>query len=293
MNKIVFIILFVIYFLQSVVFAEQSLEERQRAYTLSLYKSGNYFQCIDEIYKGEFYWKRSHAESNYFILCNYFSGSQYLTVLHNLNNDYAISEMLRTQMLLSQTYLRLGSYNESVEAASLLSYAGSAQDRYKIFARRIEPLLYLENYDAIMAELETYKKMNDPYNGIAALEQALSSHNSIPHRNSTLAMVLSTFIPGAGQVYSGRYLDGILSLAGVAATTAGGLYLHHRGEKQLAGGMFFFAGLFYVGNIYGAYNSASEFNAKQNRIYRDDIRTNYLPSYEPTDYLNYGGSVSR
>lgn len=291
MKKLFLVTLFLLCLPQAFIFAGDALDERQRAYTVSLYKSGDYFQCIDEIRKGVFYWNRSQTESDYFILCSYFSGGQYSTVLSRLNASDTPAQELRMQMLLSQTYLRLGDYSNSAQAASLLFYTDFEEpERYNIFARRIEPLLYLENYEAALAELDVYKKMNDPYNGITALEQELSGYHSIPRRSKARAMLFSALLPGAGQVYSGRYLDGLLSLSGVAASGALGGYLHNRGERRLAYGAFFLTALFYAGNLYGAYNSASEFNSRHSRLYREKIRAKYFSAYEPADYLNYEGT---
>ncbi|MCL1911223.1 MAG: hypothetical protein FWG13_03350 [Leptospirales bacterium] len=259
-----------------------SLEKRQKDYALSLYMSGNYFRCIDEIRKGVFYWNADKIESEYFIDCCYFSGKQYHTSITRLRpNDEP-----RNIMLLSQSLLALGQYGESRGISSRLSYNTGKINNHDILMRRIEPLVYLEDYKSALTELENYKKITDGNETFSALEEKLRSSSAIPSRSTGLSVLFSAIIPGLGQAYSGRYLSGLVSLAGVGGTAFAGALMHRRGEKGLAAGAFFLSAVFYSGNLYSAYNSASEFNARQKKLYRDNLSAN-IPAYEPLKYLDY------
>jgi len=82
------------------------------------------------------------------------------------------------------------------------------------------------------------------------------------HKSPTTAAILSTFIPGAGKIYTGEIGDGITSLIATALTT----YLaisNFKADHQFRGWLFTgVAAFFYVGNIYGSAASAQIYNAR-------------------------------
>jgi len=280
MNKFIASI-FVLYFFCLPAFSN-NLEKRQKNYTLSLYISGNYFRCIDEIRKGIFYWNADRIESEYFINCCYFSGKQY----HTVNSRLYQNDEQRNIMLLSQNMIALGEYQRSSDISLRLLYNTGKIDNYDILIRRIEPLVYLENYHAAMTELENYKKTTDSYEALSTLEKVLGSYSDIPSRSSGFSVLLSALLPGLGQTYSGHYLSGLISLAGVSGAACAGALMHRQGESRLAAGAFFLSAVFYCGNLYAAYNSASEFNERHKRIYRDNLSAS-IPPYDPLKYLDY------
>lgn len=88
----------------------------------------------------------------------------------------------------------------------------------------------------------------------------------IKKKNILQSVFLSSILPGAGQIYCGRYGDGIFSFLvnsffGTIAYTA-----HRRGtstEKTVYSAISIF---FYIGNIYGAFSAAKNYNDEQNFI---------------------------
>ena len=71
---------------------------------------------------------------------------------------------------------------------------------------------------------------------------------------------MSAVVPGLGQLYSGYPCEGLISLASVAMTALGGVYMRNEGMSGYSYTLFFFSGLFHAGNIYGAWNSAERSN---------------------------------
>ena len=280
MNKFIVSVFFIHLFCFPVF--SKSLEEKQKDYTFSLYMSGNYFRCIEEIRKGMFYWNADRTESEYFISCCYFSGKQYHTAVSRLSK----TDEPRSIMLLSQSLLALGEYQKSRDTSLRLLYNTGKIDNYDILFRRIEPLIYLENYQAALIELEDYKRAADSHENFSALEEKLRLYSDVPSRSRGLSVLLSALLPGLGQSYNGRYLSGLISLAGVGSAVCAGALLHRRGENGLAAGAFFLSAVFYCGNLYGAYNSASEFNARHKKLYREALSSN-IPPYDPAKYLDY------
>lgn len=94
------------------------------------------------------------------------------------------------------------------------------------------------------------------------LVQALRDWTESPRKSPLIAGALSTFIPGAGKVYAGKWKDGLVSLLFVGANA----YTAYRGFSStgirspygwLFGGLS--AG-FYIGNIYGSQKAARIYN---------------------------------
>ncbi|NND32114.1 MAG: hypothetical protein HKN76_05935 [Saprospiraceae bacterium] len=93
-----------------------------------------------------------------------------------------------------------------------------------------------------------------------------------------LASVYSAIIPGTGKIYSNNVKEGITSFLFVGALAYQSYRgFHKRGTKSFTGWLY--GGLsfgFYLGNIYGAQQSAKNYNARNlNRIYHEVDQTIY------------------
>lgn len=92
----------------------------------------------------------------------------------------------------------------------------------------------------------------------------ISESENIKHRNAGLAALMSTVVPGAGKFYTGDWKDGAVSFIFIGLTG----YQAYRGfdkygTKSAYG--WIYGGLdlgLYLGNIYGTYKSAKNFNKK-------------------------------
>jgi TM2 domain-containing membrane protein YozV len=106
------------------------------------------------------------------------------------------------------------------------------------------------------------------------------------YKNELTAALLSTFIPGAGKIYTKEYGDGIIAflVTGILSYIS---YTDFKAEHNFRGWLF--AGLsafFYGGNIYGSIASAQIYNASVNFSLSSDMKVflenkNYfVPDYE-------------
>lgn len=85
----------------------------------------------------------------------------------------------------------------------------------------------------------------------------------LPLKRPALAGALSAILPGTGQVYNGRPLDGALALGITSLFTAGAIYSHFGLESlplTILSGLF--ASGFYIGNITNAVVDARRINAQ-------------------------------
>lgn len=109
------------------------------------------------------------------------------------------------------------------------------------------------------------------HHNIDALEAELAQSDHLPQKNPTLAGTLS-IVPGAGQLYCGRYEDALAALV-----VNGGLfwaaYESFDHDLNALGGLLTLAGLgFYAGNIYGAVTDAHKYNQTQKQRFGDYLK---------------------
>jgi len=91
---------------------------------------------------------------------------------------------------------------------------------------------------------------------------ALDPPPALPRRSPALARALSLVLPGAGQVYTGKPLDGIIGLGVHGALIAGTTEAVLAGLEGAAGLGAFFAWGFYRTQLSNAAEGAREFNAQ-------------------------------
>jgi hypothetical protein len=94
------------------------------------------------------------------------------------------------------------------------------------------------------------------------LAAALDPPPELPQRSPTVAQILSTVLPGAGQMYTGRTLDGIIGLGVHGAMIAGTTGAVLAGLEAAAGIGAFFTWGFYRTQRADAAASARDFNAQ-------------------------------
>lgn len=124
------------------------------------------------------------------------------------------------------------------------------------------------------------------------LDDALEQASRLPCKNPTLAGTFSV-IPGAGQLYVGRYEDALLAFL-VNGALIWASYESFDNDLNALGGLLTFVGLgFYTSNIYGAVSSAHKYNLRQRQHYADQLRQNYLDGSFPPDERNQGHSGDR
>jgi len=94
------------------------------------------------------------------------------------------------------------------------------------------------------------------------LAAALNPPPNLPQRSPMLARVLSTVVPGAGQIYTGHPLDGLIGVGVHGALIAGAAGAVMAGLQGAAGIDAFFTWGFYQTQMSNAAVSAREFNVQ-------------------------------
>ncbi len=286
MRKFIFFNFILFQFFSAALFAgtDSHIVRKQKIFIKDLFLSGRYFDVIGETRRLQVIHLKKNNQKDYsfFILGNYFLGRQYRSVAFRLTRP-GIDFGLNGRILLSQSYLRLGYFTNSYRVLSDIKFKTvSVHERFNLLLRRVEPLLHLNKYKESIQEIEKARKFISGEK-LNSLDRDLRGYKKIAYRKPALSIVLSAIIPGLGHIYSGKYLDGFLTLVGVAALVTGAYFSYDAGQIGIACMMITFSVIFYGGNLYSAYNSAFWKNKNLEKAYRKSLYDRYIPEYDPID----------
>ena len=259
---------------------EGSFTHMQKRHLRLLFVRGMYFESISETRRLMKYAENGRAAGDYryFISACYYLGGQYRSVVRSTGEPAGF----RSRLLLSQAYRQAGMYDRGLAALGNLKYEGlSPHDSYELFIRRSELMLYDYRYEEIFAQAAQARSVIADRNALESFISDLNCYSEIKTRSPLLSASLSALIPGAGQIYSGRWGHGLLSFISVALPAAASIYFYRNGRRGLSGSMMFFSAVFYTGNIYGAARSAEYAGMAAKTEFRDRLIRQHVPSYEP------------
>ena len=284
MRRFIFIFIF---FFASVCFGYDDIAG-QKKFVSSLFSERRYFDCITETRRLAFMENKSGSlDYEYFILSNYFFARQYLTVIEQINSHPKYFNEFNFKLMLADSLVNC---NRNSDVPKLLSeYWTSVNTSTE---KRFEYLKLLVKAELLTGNFEKAYNLTNEFYALSKFNESkqlwddLKKYSNVQYKNAVMSSILSAIIPGAGQIYSQKYFDGIISFLSIAACSAGGLYLYKREEKGYAFTLFAFSGLFYAGNIYGAYNAALNFNVtSKNNFAGNVINTNSL-NFNPAKYYS-------
>ena len=110
------------------------------------------------------------------------------------------------------------------------------------------------------------------------LTRMVRSRKLMPKRSPALSGLLSAVIPGLGQAYSDRFLDGLQSLTVVGTIGAGAAYYINQERYEVAIPVGLLGLFFYAGNVYGGVRAAKTFNIRQEDKFLDGLRDKIFKS---------------
>jgi len=258
---------------------------RQKRFIRDLFSQKRYFDVISETRRlmaldpaGD-----ERKDYSFFIDVNYFLGRQYRTVVMNITSRPGPLDC-RSGILLSQSYLRLGMNGRSLEAALRVRYdAVEGPGRYPLLARRAEAYLGCNMYRELLEEIRAAGQYIPDGARVGLLRDEVERFRLVPLKSVPLAVALSVLFPGAGQMYAGKWVHGVVSFIGVASLAGGACLLHRQGNRDLSYVFMAFTSVFYLGTIYSAYNAAQTANEDLHRSFGNGIREKCIPPYEPAE----------
>ncbi|MCL5029834.1 MAG: hypothetical protein M1480_12550 [Bacteroidetes bacterium] len=256
------IFIFCLFFLTEANLNAQNYLTKQFDYAKKLFNNEQYFDAITEFKRLLFFDEEGtyKFEANRFIGLSYKEGAKfsdaifYFTLAEmNAKND---DELFESKMDIIRSNILRRTTSHAIELLDLL-------ETDKRFSQRIKEIYYWKGWAYLFSD-----KWDDAANYFSQTDsnKTLSTFCKEVDKNkysSSVAELLSIFIPGSGQIYTGHYLSGLLSLSwnllwGYVTINA---FIANRVFDGLAVGNFLWL-RFYNGNLQNAKNFAEEENLK-------------------------------
>ena len=253
-------ILFLLFY--TTVYSQELADLRFAEY---LYNSGHYYDAITE-YKRILYFKTEPEKAgNIFfkIGMSYKKGGFFDNSLNYISQaiENETEKILRNyyQFEYARVLMKKGDYITSkMELEDLVdrNISASLEDSVNYFIGWSE----FSRYKWRSAEKYFENIKQNTFNK-SLLFKSCSESKRLKYKSPVKAIILSTFIPGAGQIYSGKLLDGIIAFAlntGIIYYLADSIIDKRYTDSALI--YYFLFARFYPANRANAYKYAAEYN---------------------------------
>jgi len=127
-----------------------------------------------------------------------------------------------------------------------------------------------------------YTKQNTPELLSSESEEIFDGYLSIKNKNSFLALLMSAVLPGLGRFYTERGADAIFSITTILIPAAAAVYYKYINDYNI--GFIVSAaitGVFYLGELYGAYNSAAIYKTSHIKGYYEKVVDSGFSMFSP------------
>ena len=104
------------------------------------------------------------------------------------------------------------------------------------------------------------------------LGRIVKSADTLPRRSPRVAGVLSAFVPGSGQIYSGKTIDGLYAFMSVAVLGSASFYYTNKERYEVAVPVGVLGMFFYGNSIYRSIQAAQAFNLQHTGHFRNRIQ---------------------
>jgi tetratricopeptide (TPR) repeat protein len=237
------------------------------AFAQSLFATGEYYRAIGEFQRFLFF-QPGHpltSEAQLTIGLAFFCGERWLQafeVFRRVTRTAPDAAMrAETALWMAETHARGGDQMEAIRLFQELI----RQHPESVIAQRSAYMIgwgYLRQRRWTEAR-DVFAQVSapSPYHASGKrLAAALANPPELPHRSPTVAKMLSTVIPGTGQIYTGHTLDGLIGLGLHGALIAGTIGAVGAGLEGAAGISAFFTWGFYRTQRSNAATLAQDFN---------------------------------
>ena len=114
---------------------------------------------------------------------------------------------------------------------------------------------------------------DSPFAGVSnRLAQKVKDAENLPRRSPTIAAALSVFLPGSGQVYTGRTVDGLYAFVSIAVLGGASFYYADQGRYEVAVPVGILGAFFYGNSIYQGIQTARTFNGQHEKLFRNKLQ---------------------
>ena len=104
------------------------------------------------------------------------------------------------------------------------------------------------------------------------LARMVKNAETLPHRSPMVAGALSVLVPGSGQVYTGRTVDGLYAFVSVVILGGASFYYADQERYEVAVPVGILGAFFYGNSIYQSIQTARAFNLQAERLFRSRLQ---------------------
>lgn len=248
------------------------------AFAQWLFETGEYYRAVGEFQRFLFF-QPQHAltsQAQLRIALAYFCGERWLQAFEVFRQvtrvaaDPAVREMAALWMAEAQA--RRGTHEEALRGYRevMAAYPGTptaARAAYLIGWS----LLWLRQWEEARQAFAAIAAPSPYYASAQRLASVLEPPPALPYRSPTVARVLSTVLPGAGQIYSGNTVDGLIGLGVHGALIAGTSGAILAGLEGAGGIGAFFTWGFYRAQMGNAAADAHAFNVQAEACFIEQL----------------------
>lgn len=255
-------------------------------FALHLYENNDYYRAISEFNRFLFYYPGSKKknEAYLYIVKSYYNAQQYNQAVFEVNNlkkhikrKYYKENM---DLILAKSYLYLEQFSFASKIFNSLKENGlSKQIKQKSDYGLIWLQIFKNDWEKANEKLSCFIKT---YPESSLKEEAFLLKDDIKQGinfsplSPTLAGIMSSVLPGSGQIYCKRIGDGLVAFTFISLLSYGVYYYHKNGPDEMFYGFAVLDVIFYLGNIYTAFGSAHKYN----RNFNQQLRNRLINSYD-------------
>ncbi len=261
--------------------------EQQYQFAEALFKSGQYRRAAEEYQRFAFFFPQDSRQRPARLKAGqaFLMAKDPASALDRFKALAAREELdsiaVEASFMMVECYLQMNSITHAVlEMNNLIALSTDIEVRDRAYYRL--GWLHIDQTDWPAAR-KAFAKISASQRSryrVDDLDRELAQASQLPSRNPTLAGTLS-IIPGAGQLYCGRYEDALIAFA----VNLGLFWAAHDAfdqEQYALGSLLSFVGLgFYAGNIYSAVSDAHKFNQNQQRQFGNSLKHNAVSGAHP------------
>jgi TolA-binding protein len=260
--------------------------EQQYDFAKHLYQNGQFHKAAEEYQRFAFFFSQDprKREALYLAADAFYKSGEYetaLRILNDLGKTMPIDAVgTKSYFLAAECFLNMAAPSQAlVQLNNLITISDETRVRDRAYFRM--GWIYIEQMDWAAARRSFSHISPTSDLPVANINNALAQSDTIPRKSPALAGTLS-IVPGAGQLYCGRYQDALAAfLVNVGLIWAAVDAFNQ--EQYALGGLLSFVGTgFYTGNIYSAVSSTHKYNQKQKQLFIQGVKQRISLRLEPS-----------
>lgn len=267
-------------------FAAEMSAEKMLSFADSLFAQGDYYRAITEYERVIFFSPDSSLAktARFQIAESYFKAEKFdqaITHFGSLAHDYPNEEVgIRSLFRVGEVFYQKRDYSHAADYFTefIETYP---KDKRADDARVKLGWSYLElgNWTRAQEEFHKLPTGSPLHKQAEGLAEEAKLYPDIPKKSPTLAGGLSAILPGAGQLYTEKPGDALISFLLNGSFIWAASQAFHNHNTVTGGIIVFFETGWYFGNIYNAVNNAHKYNHRAEQKYMDDLQGRLGMSY--------------